>query len=229
MSCPVCGGSDYVEGAVLWPALIEEWGLSDEEAAYVDRQQGCHCVRCGANLRIAALSKALAVVAGVGAHPWRSPEAQQVASTLAILDLNGCEGLSAALLALPGYVAANYPDIDMQALPYADATFDFVIHSDTLEHIAAPVAGLRECRRVLKPGGSLCFTAPVIVGRLTRTRDGLVPSYHGPAHSPKNDFLVHSEYGADIWAQVMNAGFDQVLISTFDFPAALAVTAWNQP
>src|SRR5208282_3830755 len=41
-----------------------------------------------------------------------------------------------------------------------------VIHSDTLEHVERPVRALEECRRVLAPGGRVCFTVPIIVGRL---------------------------------------------------------------
>jgi hypothetical protein len=32
---------------------------------------------------------------------------------------------------------------DMRAMPYADASFDVVIHSDTLEHVPGAVAALR--------------------------------------------------------------------------------------
>ena len=38
--CAICGGNDFEDRAVLWPLLIAEWGLSLDEAAYIDRQQG---------------------------------------------------------------------------------------------------------------------------------------------------------------------------------------------
>ena len=47
MTCSCCGGQGLTDRSVLWPELIREWGLSPEEAAYIDRQQGRHCVRCG--------------------------------------------------------------------------------------------------------------------------------------------------------------------------------------
>ena len=43
------------------------------------------------------------------------------------------------------------------------------------------------CRRVLKPEGALCFTVPKIVGRLTRSRDGLPKSYNGDPNIPLED------------------------------------------
>ena len=53
---------------------------------------------------------------------------------------------------LPGHVLTTFPAVDMRHLSHADDTFDLVIHSDTLEHVADPVQGLVERLRVLKPG-----------------------------------------------------------------------------
>lgn len=62
----------------------------------------------------------------------------------------------------------------MRSLPFADASFDIVLHSDTLEHVGHPVLALHGCRRVLAPTGRLCFTAPIVVGRLSRSLPNLV-------------------------------------------------------
>lgn len=42
---------------------------------------------------------------------------------------------------------------DAYALPFGDDTFDIVHAHQTLQHVADPVAALREMRRVAKPGG----------------------------------------------------------------------------
>ena len=67
----------------------------------------------------------------------------------------------------------------MQHLPFADQTFDLVLHADTLEHVPEPLAALTECRRVLRPGGWCCFTIPMIVGRMTRSRTAYLPAIMG--------------------------------------------------
>lgn len=47
-----------------------------------------------------------------------------------------------------------------QAFPIPDATFDSILCSDVMEHIADPFAFMRETARVLKPGGDLMLMVP---------------------------------------------------------------------
>ncbi|NLX09841.1 MAG: class I SAM-dependent methyltransferase [Chloroflexi bacterium] len=49
---------------------------------------------------------------------------------------------------------------NIYALPFPDDYFDGVLLSEILEHIDDDVAGLREVRRVLKPGGVVAITVP---------------------------------------------------------------------
>ena len=77
--------------------------------------------------------------------------------------------------------------------------------------------------------GALCFTVPIIVGRLTRNRDGLPPSYHGDASTRAEDFRVRTEFGADMWTLVLQAGFAAVTVTPVGYPAALALTGWRDP
>ena len=144
---------------------------------------------------------------------------------LRVLQINKILGLDAVLAALPRHRLASHPAIDIVALDFPDAAFDLVVHSDTLEHVVAPRHALAECRRVLAPGGFCCFTVPVVVGRMSRSRAGLPTSYHGAPGIELEDFRVHTEFGADVWTYVLEAGFSACELVALEYPGGLAIRA----
>lgn len=95
-----------------------------------------------------------------------------------ILDIPVGGGDNARALAAAGYdvVGADIvadPDrhrdyridrVDMtKPLPYPDASFDGILHSEGIEHVDNQVAVLAELARVLKPGGVLIVTTPNVL------------------------------------------------------------------
>lgn len=221
-TCPVCGGVERNMQAVLWPELIAEWELSADEAGVIDRQQGCTCAACGSNLRSMALAQAIKTHLDI-TGPFAGGLAAR--SDIRMLEINEAGHLTPHLRQLPGYVYGAYPDVDMQAMRFEDESFDLIVHSDTLEHVHDPILGLRECLRVLSPGGACIYTVPIVVGRLNRRRDDLPLSFHGDPATISPDFRVWTEYGADAWTQPAQAGFRDVRLNFVDFPAAVAITA----
>lgn len=189
----------------------------------MDRQQGLTCTRCGGNLRSLTLAQAIMRRYGYSGLFIDFIETP-AALALSVLEINEAGTLTPFLGRIPGHTIVRYPQSDMTRLSFADNSFDLVVHSDTLEHVPDPVQGLRECRRVLKPGGTCAFTVPIVMDRLTRSRQDLPPSYHGSAATP-GDFLVHTEYGADAWRQVLMAGFAECRIVSLEHPTAHAMTA----
>jgi SAM-dependent methyltransferase len=222
--CHVCGGREFEHTPVLWPELVSTWGLSPEEAAYIDVQQGTHCVGCGSNVRSIALARAILRWRQHGGPLIRFVE-DGAQGALRVLELNEAGTLHPVLRQLPMHRLASYPDADMTRLPFADGSFDLVVHSDTLEHVPDPARGLRECRRVLGEPGALALTVPTVLGRLTRSRTGLPPSYHGAAGAEDPGMLVHTEFGADLWVAVLAAGFSSCELVPFHFPSGLAMIA----
>lgn len=224
--CVVCGGGEFRDAAVLWPALIDAWGLSAAEAAVINIQQGTHCVACGSNVRSLALARAIMRATGTpDGSPFMAFVAAPAQASLRVLEINHAGTLYPYLAQLPQHRLVQYPEHDMLQLAFADASVDLVVHSDTLEHVSDPRRGLAECRRILRPGGALAFTVPVVTGRLTRTRDGLPPSYHGQETTDESALLVHTEFGADMWTVVFDAGFSSCELVPFRYPSGLALIA----
>lgn len=75
------------------------------------------------------------------------------------------------------HVACTYPSVavvrgNLVSLPLADASVDVVANFQVIEHLWDQDLFVRECRRVLRPGGRLLCTTP---NRLTFTPDSDVP------------------------------------------------------
>jgi len=219
--CLCCGSISLMEKPILWDQLIQDWQLSEREVAYINRQQGLYCQRCKVNLRGMAIAYGMMKYENyrgyfkyfVGTGKMRSKQ---------ILEINEAAWLTQYFSSIPGHVLANFPEVDMQNMPYPDCSFDIVVHSDTLEHVPDPLAGLRECHRILAPGGYCVFTVPIVVGRLTRSRAGMPTSFHGSEGKSSTDYIVHTEFGADAWTLVAEAGFSNVSEYCLEYPAAVS-------
>src|ERR1700675_2298150 len=115
-ACICCGSKDLVCNAVLWPALVEEWGLSEYETQYVDRQQGLRCQRCGSNLRTMAL--ALAICRCYGHRDTFGRFVKKFRTRrLRVLEINEAGNLTQFLSKLPKHSIGRYPQLDMMRMP----------------------------------------------------------------------------------------------------------------
>ncbi len=222
--CPACGSDRFHEQKVLWPELIAEWQLAPEEVRYIDQQQGLACLDCGNNLRAMTLAAAITRAFDHAGSLRELCLSNARFRDLRLLEINPAGELTAFFKLLPHHSLVAFPAFDMQQMNLPDESIDIVVHSDSLEHIPDPLQALRECRRVLKKGGHLFYTVPVVVGRLTRSRTGLPPSYHGTrAAGAVDDYRVQTEYGADFWGELFAAGFQDVSLTSLIFPASVAI------
>jgi SAM-dependent methyltransferase len=210
--------------SILWPELIRQWDLSPEEASYIDHQQGFHCASCRNNLRSMTLAAAVTKAFDFPGSLESLCRSHSAFRQLCVLEVNAAGELSPFLRLLPRYTQLCFPEIDLQRMNFGSGSFDAIIHSDTLEHVPNSKAALEECYRVLKDGGRLFYTVPIVVRRLTRSRKGLEPSYHGSADTRSDDYIVQREYGADFWCEIFEAGFQEVVLTSLVFPASVAIS-----
>lgn len=223
MICYCCGSSNLNAYDVLWKELIDEWRIAPYEVEYINKQQGLHCIDCKSNLRSMVLAKAIMRCFGYTGF-FKDFVKQKKIQNLQILEINEAGSLTKFLVEIPSHTLKVYPEIDMMNMKIANMTFDLVVHSDVLEHIKHPIRGLSECRRILKPGGYCAFTIPMVVDRLTISREGMPASYHGSQEN-QPDFVVHTEYGCDAWKHVIQAGFTECRLFSVDYPSAQALVA----
>jgi len=121
---------------------------------------------------------------------------------------------------------------DVQALTYADASFDLVTHTEVLEHVADDARAFAELFRVLRPGGRLLFSVPLQAGptfERARRHAGAIehlaqPSYHGDPYRAGARILVFRDYGEDIAQRLALAGFADVEVR-----APAAAIPWVAP
>lgn len=221
--CALCGRDAGFEAAAS-PAAMRE-GLA------------ClHC-RCNARQRAAAQVLLAALPSPATARVYATEQASPffVALRRRVGALTGSEfrpgwrkrlRLSAWLLRQG--VAAWVRDGDLTALRRADASVDAIVSLDVLEHVPDYRAALRECARVLRPGGVLVLTVPFYDDRDTNEQiawlraDGAVehagePEYHGDPIS--GGVLCFHHFGWALLDEITRAGFRDVTACRVHGPA----------
>jgi SAM-dependent methyltransferase len=112
---------------------------------------------------------------------------------------------------------------DIQRLTYPEASFDLVTSTEVFEHVADDRRGFAEIRRVLRPRGAFIFTVPIEDAERTVERaalsDGVLkhllpPAYHDDRIRGKGAVLVFRDYGRDIVARLLGAGFSAARIES---------------
>jgi len=86
-----------------------------------------------------------------------------------------------------------------ESLPYEDQTFDAIVTWDVLEHVKSVRDTLKECKRILKPGGMLF---------------SIFPSYYCPMNGQHLDFVTLVPcLNWFFAAQTLNVAYDEIMAS----------------
>ncbi len=82
-------------------------------------------------------------------------------------DMSGASLMAARRHCLAGGLKIDYINCDGSRLPFSGSSFDVVVSSDFLEHVADLEATVKECSRVLKPSGFFLYET---INRTFRSR-----------------------------------------------------------
>jgi SAM-dependent methyltransferase len=194
----------------------------------MDEREGLQCAYCRATWRVRQLTQVLLndieARTGKGYNTASEMVRDRSVHSLAVAEINKLAGLHKYLSRLPRLSYSEYGrrnSENVMDLSYPDASFDYVLTSDTLEHIPDFDLALSEIRRVLKPGGKHIFTIPIVWNRQTRRRaetvngatiHNLPPSHHGAANISPEDYLVFNEFGGDVVERIERAGLLVALV-----------------
>ena len=108
---------------------------------------------------------------------------------------------------------------DLTRLTFPDDAFDAVLSFDVLEHVPDFGAGLAQCLRCLKPGGTLLFSVPfrfdlehnVVRARVESNgtvKHCLPPEYHGDPLCDKG-ILCYHDFGWELFDKLRSVGFEE--------------------
>lgn len=120
---------------------------------------------------------------------------------------------------------------DVQRLTYTAASFDLVTSTEVFEHVPDDGRAFAEVHRVLRPGGLLVFTVPLMDAATTleraRLHEGTIvhlvePEYHDDRLRGRGRVLAFRTYGLDILDRLRAAGFDARLERIDDPTHAIA-------
>ena len=154
-----------------------------------------------------------------------TPVYQWALGALAPHRINGSEYLSTN--APSGTVIEGIRHEDVQAMSFGDASLDLIVSNDVFEHVPDPWQGLRECVRVLRPGGELLMSIPFDPALSESERraeygpSGIrhlkPPMYHGNPVSTDGS-LVFTDFGWDVLERLRDAGFARACVDCFLAP-----------
>lgn len=213
----------------------------------VHLREGLVCKRCGLSNRLRLLYKTIEDFCG-GPHSLRRKKiyvAERLSNFYFRLaerapNLMGSEYLDPALksgaIQVIGHL--NVMHQDLCSTSFKDNSFDLVVHTGALEHVAGYRRALSESFRIISPGGATIFTMPFLHDRYeheiraTLSANGVIThhlpaAYHGNPLDPAGSF-VYQTFGWQLLDDLRAAGFGKALIGVL-IDLQLGFTSSNSP
>jgi SAM-dependent methyltransferase len=228
MHCPVCGHDAGMTYDFPDVHLRKAHGIG------LLRETLC-CKSCGASMRDRqmAIGLLLVIAERLGQserdlHAYR----QRPRGNLTILDTDSFSSINRVLRGLPGYTHSQFrpelgkgeilPDgsanVNLLDIPFQAGTFDVIMTSDVMEHVAEDEQAHREIFRCLAPKGTYIFTVPydpclmgnrTLAQRTSKTMSHFLieKHLHGDPHA-NSGILAYRIYGQQLMDDLREIGYD---------------------
>lgn len=193
-----------------WRTSGPSWsqGVTDAIVAAVQARPGLHILDLASGAGQPAISLARAV----------APDGRVTAADMS----PGMLGVAQEFAGRERVSNITFRQADGENLPFRDEEFDGVTCRFGVMFFPDPVRALRECRRVLKPGGRAAFIAWGTPDQplFTSTVEVLRKHVDMPRPAPDAPQPFRFEQPASLRAVLRDAGFTQVCAETQSIPAA---------
>jgi len=221
--CHVCGKRHPMQVSQMYSSkatpdgrIIPNW------------REHLNCLNCGTVNRIRGALKVLdqEFRPAPGARVYVT---EQVTSLFALLktrfpSIVGSEYLSSKLVS--GIITDGVRHEDIQALSFADKSFDLILSFDVLEHVPFRQRSFEELFRTLAPGGRLLFTVPfsftnrdevarAILDERGEVQHLMEPEYHGNPVDMEGGSLCFRYFGWSVIDHLKEAGFVEVEVLSY--------------
>jgi ubiquinone/menaquinone biosynthesis C-methylase UbiE len=113
------------------------------------------------------------------------------------------------LAAERGVANVKFQQASVYDLPFPAASFDVAVAHFVLEHVSDPLRGLREMRRVLRPGGVAAIKDPYYPAFTFRPRTPELELFGELTTKVRRHNGASGEYAPDLRAYLLEAGFQR--------------------